>query len=106
MTTFNWSIRSLKHNLEPSPEAGGVTEVIWQCELLGADGEQEDITEGAFLLTPDINSLGFKPYDTLTEANVLEWCFANTHHGIPRVDKNEVESEMIEKTAYGVPWDA
>ena len=70
------------------PTEGTLTDVVitadWRC-----NGSQENYSGtcyGSCSFAPPTGS--FTPYDQLTEAQVLDWCFANG------VDKNAIEANV------------
>jgi hypothetical protein len=83
---------------------GGVIVAHWQATE--ADGDYSARSYGTCSFTPDSSSPDYVPYEDLTEATVLAWCFAGD------VDKDAVEASLtaqIEEqknptTEDGVPW--
>jgi hypothetical protein len=99
MTTITWSIAQLDRNAAD----GGVTVAHWR--VTAVDGDHSASAYGTAGFTPDASAAGFKPYDTLTESDVLSWVWGS-------VDKAETESSLegrIEAqkapaTLNGLPW--
>jgi hypothetical protein len=87
MTTINWIIeRLLVRKVE-----GTLTDVVitadWRC-----NGSQENYSGtcyGSASFAPPSGS--FTPYDQLTEAQVLNWCFANG------VDQKAIEANVTQQ---------
>lgn len=97
MTTYAWTIS----NLDRRTSDGYVKVAHWQCT--GADG---DITSSVYATVSFEDGTPTIPYDDVTEAEVLNWIWANG------VDKDATEASIaarIEelkapKTATGTPW--
>ena len=84
MITISWLIERLL----TKPVEGSLTDVVitadWRC-----NGSQESFygtCYGSCSFAPPTGS--FTPYDQLTEAQVLDWCFANG------VDKTAIEANV------------
>lgn len=97
MTTFNWTISQCERKL-PSEF---ITVAHWQCT--GTDG---DFTSSVYATVSFADGEINIPYAQVTEANVLEWCWANG------VDKDAVEASIASRIealknpvqASGTPW--
>jgi hypothetical protein len=87
MTTIsiNWIIKQL---LVKKTE-GELTDVVisanWSCRA--SDGTYSAVLTGCTEFAPPSGS-GFTPYEDLTEAQVLSWCYANG------VDKTSIEANV------------
>jgi hypothetical protein len=100
MTTFNWTISTLERELSD----GGVIVAHWRCTA--SDGDFSASSYGTCGFTPDASAPDFVSYDSLTEATVLGWLWADG------VDKAATESALQAKidadknpvTSAGVPW--
>jgi len=98
--TFNWTISTLERELSD----GGVIVAHWRCTA--SDGDYSASSYGTCGFTPDASAEGFVAYDSLTEATVLGWVWADG------VDKDATEAALAAKieadknpvTAAGVPW--
>ena len=84
MPTLSWLIERLL----TKPVEGSLTDVVitadWRC-----NGSQESFSGtcyGSCSFAPPTGS--FTPYDQLTEAQVLDWCFANG------VDKSAIKANV------------
>ena len=70
------------------PTEGSLTDVVitadWRCN--GTDETYSGTCYGSASFAPPTGS--FTPYDKLTEAQVLDWCFANG------VDKKAIEANV------------
>lgn len=96
-TTINWKILQLDCN----PQEDGYTDVVvtahWQCIGTSTEGKQFIDGDGNISVVPftaqaygAINftleqGAGFTPYASLTQEQVLDWCYANG------VNKNATE---------------
>jgi hypothetical protein len=100
MTTFNWQISTLERELSD----GGVIVAHWRCTA--SDGGFSASSYGTAGFTYDASSPDFVPYNSLTEATVLGWLWADG------VDKDATEAALQAKieadknptTASGTPW--
>ena len=73
MTTINWIIESLLVRKVEGSNTDVVITADWRC-----NGSQESFSGtcyGSCSFAPPTGS--FTPYDQLTEAQVLDWCYAN-----------------------------
>ena len=97
--TTTWSIAQLDRNAAN----GGVTVAHWRVEAV--DGEHSASAYGSAGFTPDASAADFKPYDQLTQADVLAWVWGS-------VDKAEIETSLAQQieakknpvTLNGLPW--
>jgi hypothetical protein len=97
--TYTWSVA----NMERNTADGGVTVVHWRCD--GVDGETTVGAYGTTSHTPDASAPDFKAFESLTEADVLEWVWA----GIIKADvekaiADKIEAELRPTTTAGLPW--
>jgi hypothetical protein len=71
------------------PTEGSLTDVVitadWRCN--GTQDQYSGTCYGSTSFAPPSGS-GFTPYDQLTEAQVLDWCFANG------VDQKAIEANV------------
>jgi len=103
----NWTIA----NLERNTDDGGVTVAHWRVTETEVVGEGDDAVTysassyGTVGFTPDASADGFIDFDSLTEADVLGWVYAE-------VDQAETEAALdvniaeqkTPATTDGVPW--
>jgi hypothetical protein len=97
--TITWAIAQLDRNATD----GGVTVAHWTVSAV--DGDHSASSYGTAGFTPDATAPGFKPYDQLTEADVLVWVWGS-------VDKTEMETALQSQTdaqkapvtLTGTPW--
>ena len=97
--TYNWSIADIEYQTA----TGGVTIGHWRCTAV--DGDHTASAYGTVGFTPDPTDPDFTPYNQVTEAEVLTWCWGS-------VDKNETEANLASQidtqknpvTTTGTPW--
>ncbi len=97
----NWTVALCEHDIE----TGGITVAHWR--VTAEDGDYTASAYGTAGFTPDATYPDFKPYDQVTEAEVLSWVWA-------QVDQAETEAALAAKieadknptTATGTPWSA
>lgn len=98
--TFNWTIPTTEYNKAD----GGI--FVAHYRVTAVDGEYTASAYGSCSFTPDASATGFIPYANVTEAEVLNWCWANG------VDKAETEANLGSQidaaknptSESGVPW--
>jgi hypothetical protein len=96
---ITWKISQLDRNAAD----GGVTTAHWT--VTAVDGEHSASAYSTAGFTPDASAAGFKPYDSLTEADVLAWVWGS-------VDKDAAEASLLQQieaqkapvTLTGTPW--
>jgi len=95
-----WTISPLERELSD----GGVIVAHWRAT--DVDGDYSASSYGTCGFSPDASDPSFVAYDSLTEAQVLQWCWDNG------VDKDAIEASLTAKIeadknptqANGVPW--
>ena len=98
MTT--WTISTLERELSD----GGVIVAHWRAT--DVDGDYSASAYGTCGFSPDASDPSFVAYDSLTESQVLQWCWDNG------VDQAATEASLAAKieadknpvSAVGVPW--
>lgn len=93
MTTVAWSISQMDRHLTN----GGVTMAHWRADA--SDGEYSASVYGAVGFTPDPTSPSFKPYEQLTEAEVLEWVWNSVVGTTPVLEGDEGAPVYFDKAA-------
>jgi len=87
MITLSWIIERLL----VKPTEGSLTDVVitadWRCN--GSQDQYSGTCYGSTSFAPPSGS--FTPYDQLTEAQVLGWCFSNG------VDKTAIEANVTQQ---------
>ena len=95
-----WTISTLERTLAD----GGVTVAHWRAT--DVDGDYSASSYGTCGFSPDPSDPSFVAYDSLTETDVLQWCWDN---GVDR-DATEasltanIESQKNPVSGSGVPW--
>ena len=96
---YTWTIAQCEHEVA----TGGITVAHWRVSAV--DGDYSASAYGTAGFTPDATSPDFKPYDQVTEAEVLGWVWAS-------VDKDETEANLAAQidaqknptSEAGLPW--
>jgi len=87
MITINWIIERLL----VKPTEGSLTDVVitadWRCN--GTQDQYSGTCYGSCSFQPPTGE--FTPYEDLTEAQVLNWCYANG------VDKTAIEANVTQQ---------
>ena len=99
MIEYNWTIATCEHEVA----TGGITVAHWRVSAV--DGDFTASAYGTAGFTPDATAPDFKPYDQITEAEVLAWVWGS-------VDKDAAEASLATQidtaknpvTAAGTPW--
>lgn len=97
---YNWTIATCEHEVA----TGGITVAHWR--VAAVDGDYTASAYGSCGFSPDPTAPDFTPYDQVTEAQVLGWCWAGD------VDKDAIEAALAAKidaqknpvSASGTPW--
>lgn len=98
--TTTWTIAQCDRDVA----TGGITVAHWR--VTATDGDYSASAYGTCGFTPDPDAPGFVPYANVTEAEVLNWVWANG------IDKDaaeaslasQIEAQKHPKTASGLPW--
>lgn len=95
-----WTIGTLERNLAD----GGVTVAHWR--VTEVDGDYSASAYGTCGFSPDASDPSFVAYDSLTESQVLQWCWDN---GVDQAATEaslaaNIESQKNPVSAAGVPW--
>jgi len=92
MTTLNWTIEYMSASTQP---IASQTEVVltagWRCT--GIDGTYSASNYGACSFPEPTQGKAFIPYASLTQSEVLDWCYANG------VNQAEVEASVTQAVA-------
>ena len=99
MIDYTWSISTCEHEVA----TGGITVAHWR--VAAVDGDYSASAYGTCGFTPDATDPNFKPYEEVTEDEVLSWVWAS-------VDKDAAEASLAQQieaqknpvTATGTPW--
>ena len=99
-TEFKWSVPTLERKLDD----GFVFTAHWRA--VASDGDYSASSYGTARFSQDPEAEGFVPYESLTEADVLAWVWAN---GVDR-DATEaalparIDADKNPTSATGTPW--
>ena len=110
MTTFNWQISQCDRELSD----GGITTAHWRVnaeQIVGTGYDAVTYTAtsyGTCGFTPDPASGDYTPYDSVTEAEVLGWCWANgvEKDQIQTSLQAQIDEKITPTTGSGTPWAA
>lgn len=102
MITYTWKVSQLDRNTSD----GGVITAHWECK--GDDGEGTNArVYSTASFDPDPSTPGFKPYDQLTEADVLGWIWASEDGMQARIEgvvAKKIDAIKTPPVSSGTPW--
>ena len=101
MTATNtWTISQCDRELSD----GGITTAHWR--VTAVDGKYTASSYGTCGFTPDPESGDYTPYDSVTEAEVLGWCWANgvDQEAIEESLQANIDLQINPVNGSGVPW--
>ena len=97
--TTTWYIIQLERN----SANGGVTVAHWSVSAV--DGDYAASAYGSAGFTPDASAPGFKPYETLTQADVLAWVWGSVDKAATEASlAQQIEAKKNPVTLNGLPW--
>ena len=98
--TYTWTIAQCDRELSD----GGITTAHWR--VTAVDGEYTASSYGTCGFTPDPESSDYTPYEDVTEAEVLGWCWANgvDQEAIEASLQANIDLQITPITGTGVPW--
>jgi hypothetical protein len=97
--TITWAIAQLDRNATD----GGVTVAHWTASAV--EGDHSASSYGTAGFTPDATAAGFKPYDTLTEADVLGWVWGSVDKAETEASlQSQIDAQKAPATLTGTPW--
>ena len=98
--TFNWTISQCDRELSD----GGITTAHWR--VTAVDGEYTASSYGTCGFTPDPSASDWTAYDSVTEAEVLGWCWANgvDQEAIEASLQANIDLQINPVNGSGVPW--
>jgi hypothetical protein len=80
-----------------------VTVAHWTVSAV--DGDYSTSAYGTAGFTPDATAPGFKPYDTLTEADVLAWVWGSVDKAETEASlQSQIDAQKAPVTLTGTPW--
>jgi hypothetical protein len=96
---ITWKISQLDRNAAD----GGVTTAHWTVTAIDGDHSASAYSTAGF--TPDATAAGFKPYDSLTEADVLAWVWGSVDKDAAEASlEAQIEAQKNPVTLNGLPW--
>ena len=99
MTDYTWTIATCEHDIA----TGGITVAHWRCSAV--DGDFTASAYGTCGFTPDATSPDFKPYDEVTEAEVLGWVWGSVDKAAAEASlEAQIEALKNPVTLNGLPW--
>jgi hypothetical protein len=97
--TITWAIAQLDRNAAD----GGVTTAHWTVTAVDGDHSASAYSTAGF--TPDATAAGFKPYNSLTEADVLAWVWGSVDKAAAEASLlQQIEAQKAPVTLTGTPW--
>jgi hypothetical protein len=94
-----WTIAQL----ERTTADGGVTIAHYRATL--TDGDYSASTYGTCSFTPDPESPDFVAFESLTEADVLEWVYAALDKDATEASlASQIEAQKAPVSVAGLPW--
>ena len=109
MTATNtWTIAQCDRELSD----GGITTAHWRVNAEQTVGTGDDAVTytassyGSCGFTPDPSASDWTAYDSVTEAEVLGWCWANgvDQEAIEASLQADINLQITPTTGSGVPW--
>lgn len=98
-TEYTWTIAQCEHEVA----TGGITVAHWRCTA--QDGDFTATAYGTAGFTPDATSPDFKPYDQVTEAEVLAWVWGSVDKDATEANlAAQIEADKHPTQASGLPW--
>lgn len=99
MIEYTWTIATCEHEVG----TGGITVAHWRVSA--ADGDFTASAYGTCGFTPDATAPDFKPYDQITEAEVLGWVWGSVDKDAAEASlATQIEAQKNPVTAAGTPW--
>lgn len=97
--TYNWNIVTCEHEVA----TGGITVAHWEC--IAVDGDYTARAYGSCGFTPNASAPDFIPYDQVTEAQALAWCWAGTGRGATEAAlAAKIDADKNPVSDSGTPW--
>jgi len=101
MTAFNWTIENCEHEVA----TGGITVAHWRVNAV--DGDYSASAYGSCGFTPDPSDPDFKPYNQVTQEDVLAWVWDQEDGwktGIESSLSSQIDSAKNPVVTNGTPW--
>jgi hypothetical protein len=94
-----WTIAQLERNTAD----GGVVVAHWR--VTATDGDYSASSYGTAGFTPDPTAPDFVPFESLTEADVLEWVYESVDKDATEASlAANIEDQKAPQTMAGTPW--
>lgn len=98
---YTWSVPMTEYNNAD----GGIFCIHWRCD--GVDGDHSASSYGTTSHEYDASDAGFIAYDSVTEANAIEWAKAQLDaDAVEQAIADKIAAEQNPTSAAGVPWAA
>lgn len=99
MIDYTWSISTCEHEVA----TGGITVAHWR--VTAVDEGFSASAYGTCGFTPDATDPNFKPYDEVTEDEVLSWVWTSVDKDAAEASlAQQIEAQKNPATATGTPW--
>jgi hypothetical protein len=99
--TYTWSVSNTERNLSD----GGITVIHWRCT--GVDGDYSASNYGTTSHEYDASDAGFIAYDSVTEANAIEWAKAQLDvDAVEQAIADNISAQQNPTSGSGLPWAA
>jgi hypothetical protein len=97
--TITWTIAQL----DRQTETGGVVTAHWRVEAVDGDFSASAYSTAGF--TPDPTAPDFKPFEELTEADVLSWVWGSVDKDATEAAlEGQIEAQKFPSVVSGLPW--
>jgi hypothetical protein len=94
-----WTIAQL----DRQTETGGVVTAHWRVEAVDGDYSASAYSTAGF--TPDPTAPDFKPFEELTEADVLSWVWGSVDKDATEAAlESQIEAQKFPSVVSGLPW--
>jgi hypothetical protein len=101
MISHKWTIEQL----DRQTDTGGVITAHWRVNT--QDGGYTATAYGTAGFTPDPEDINFKPFDELTEDDVLGWVWASEEFNKDQIETNlasQIANQKNPPVVNGTPW--
>jgi len=96
---YTWSIPTTEYETA----TGGITVAHWRVSAV--DGDYTASSYGTCGFTPDATDPAFKPYDEVTQAEVLAWVHASVDKDATEAAvASNIEADKEPTVKVGTPW--
>jgi hypothetical protein len=96
---ITWTIAQL----DRQTETGGVVTAHWRVSAVDGDYSASAYSTAGF--TPDPTAPDFKPFEELTEADVLSWVWGSVDKDATEAAlESQIEAQKFPSVVSGLPW--